>query len=58
MLTIGCIVLQNLKLFNKMMKCIKLKNHQEKIKILQEKSLQLPNQGQVNYKYFKINKEL
>ena len=40
------------------MKCIKLKNHQEKIKILQEKSLQLPNQGQVNYKYFKINKEL
>lgn len=40
------------------MRCSKLKSHPEKIKILLEKHLQLPNQDQVNCKYFKINKEL
>jgi predicted thioredoxin/glutaredoxin len=56
MLTIECIAHQNLKLFNKMMKCIKLKSHLEKIKILQEKLPPFQNQDQVNYKFFKINK--
>jgi predicted thioredoxin/glutaredoxin len=54
MLTIECIAHQNLKLFNKMMKCIKLKSHLEKIKILQEKLPPFQNQDQVNYKFFKI----
>jgi len=41
-----------------MMKCIKLKSPQEKIRIHLEKSPQSQSRDLVNYKYFKTNKEL
>ena len=40
------------------MRCIKQKSHPGRIKIHQEKYLQLQNQDQGNCKFSKINKEL
>ncbi len=40
------------------MRCTKQKSHQGKIKILQEKYLQLQSQDQANCMFIRINKEL
>lgn len=56
MLIIEYIVLQSLKLFNKMMRCTKQKSLPGRIKIHQEKYRQLQNLDQDNCKFSKTNK--